>query len=106
MSAANKDAKKTIQPLGDRVLVQIEESSSQVTDTGIIIPETVDREKPQQGKVVAVGDGRMTDTGDIIPMRVKKGDVVIFSKYGPDEITVNDTEYYIVGEESILAIIK
>jgi chaperonin GroES len=77
-----------------------------VTDTGIIIPETVDREKPQQGKVVAVGEGRMTDTGDIIPMRVKKGDVVIFSKYGPDEITVDDTEYYIIGEASILAIIK
>lgn len=76
------------------------------TASGIIIPETIDKEKPEQGKVVAVGEGRMTDDGGVIPMRVKKGDVVIFSKYGPDEIKVDGEEYYILSESSILAVIK
>ena len=99
--------KSTIIPLGDRVLVKpIPKDEGKKTASGIIIPETVDKEKPEQGKVVAVGEGRMTDDGKIIPMRVKKGDVVIFSKYGPDEIKVDGEEYYILSESSILAIIK
>ncbi len=105
-TAKKKDSTPTIQPLGDRVLVEIADESAQVTDAGIIIPDTVDREKPQQGKVIAVGDGRVTDAGETIPMRVKKGDTIIFSKYGPDEITVDGKEYYIIGEGSILAVIK
>lgn len=106
MSETEKNTPSTIQPLGNRVLVEVQDDPTQVTDAGIIIPDTVDREKPQQGKVVAVGDGRMTDAGETIPMRVKEGDTILFSKYGLDEITVDDTEYYIIGEESILAIIK
>lgn len=106
MSETEKNTKSTIQPLGNRVLVEVQDDSAQVTDAGIIIPDTVDREKPQQGKVIAVGEGRVTDAGETIPMRVKEGDAILFSKYGPDEVTVDDTEYYIIGEESILAIIK
>ncbi len=76
------------------------------TASGIIIPETIDKEKPEQGKVVAVGNGRMNDEGNVIPMSVKEGDTVMFSKYGPEEIKVDGEEYYILSETSILAVIK
>lgn len=98
--------KKTIIPLGDRVLIAVDISEDKKTTSGIIIPETVSKEKPEIGQVVAVGEGRLNDNGDVIPMRVKKGDTVIFSKFGPDEIKVDDEEYLILSESNILAIIK
>ena len=98
--------KKTIIPLGDRVLIAVDINEDKKTVSGIIIPETVDKEKPEIGQVVAVGAGRVNDDGDVIPMRVKKGDTVIFSKFGPDEIKVDDEEYLILSEGNILAIIK
>ncbi|MAG12839.1 co-chaperone GroES [bacterium] len=99
--------KKNIRPLGDRVLVKaIDEGEDKKTASGIIIPETVDKEKPEIGKVIAVGDGRINDSGGVIPMTVKKGDMVIFSKFGPDEIKVEDEEYLILSESNILAVIK
>ena len=98
--------KKTIIPLGDRVLIAVDINEDKKTDSGIIIPETVDKEKPEIGEVIAVGEGRLNDNGDIIPMRVKKGDTVVFSKFGPDEIKVDDEEYLILSENNILAIIK
>jgi len=76
------------------------------TKSGIIIPETVDQERPEQGKVIAVGEGRMNNEGKILPMKVKVGDMVIFSKYGPDEVKVEGDEYFMLKEENILAIIK
>ncbi len=97
--------KVNITPLGDRVLVEIP-TREEKTKGGIIIPETVDHEKPEQGKVIAVGDGRVTDSGDVIPVKVRVGDKIVFSKYGYDEITVNDVVYYMLKEENILAIIK
>jgi len=69
------------------------------------IPETVDKEKPEQGKVVAVGEGHYDD-GKLIPVRVKVGDRVLFSKYGYDDVKIGDEEYYILKEENILAVIK
>lgn len=100
-------AGKTIVPLGDRVLVKpISSDESSKTISGIIIPETIDKEKPEQGKVIAVGEGKMNDEGTILPMRVRKGDLVVFSKYGPDEIKVDNEEYYILREDSILAVIR
>jgi len=99
--------KKDIIPLGDRVLVKpIPTDAGSKTSSGIIIPDTVDKEKPEQGKVVAVGLGKRNDSGDFIPLQVKKGDTVVFSKYGPDEVKINDEEYYIIREDSLLAIIK
>ena len=96
-----------IQPLGDRVLVEpLREDSEGKTKTGIIIPETVDKEKPERGKVVAVGAGRLTDEGKLVPLRVKKGQTIIFSKYGPDEIKIGDKEYFIISESHILAIVE
>jgi len=104
--SGTKKAKSTVIPLGDRVLVRPLEEETGTLPSGIIIPETVSKEKPEQGVVIAVGEGKTTDDGKVIPPKVKKGDTVIFSKYSPDEITVDGEEYYIISESSILAIIK
>ncbi|HDQ16938.1 MAG TPA: co-chaperone GroES [Candidatus Vogelbacteria bacterium] len=102
----DKKDKIKIQPLGDRVLIEPLSAEGNKTESGIIIPDTVDKERPEQGLIIAVGDGRMTDDGKVIPLKVKKGQKVIFSKYGPDEIKVNGQEYLIVGENNILAVIE
>lgn len=107
--AENKDEKSTIQPLGDRVVVRAmtEEEAGTKSASGIIIPDTVSKEKPEQGIVVAVGAGKWDEDGEKrIPMDVKEGDRVVFSKYGYDEVKVGGKEYFVVSESSILAIIK
>ncbi len=96
-----------VRPLGDRVLVEpLAVNESGLSQHGIIIPETVSKERPEQGIVIAVGAGRMTDQGKLIPLKVKKGQKIIFSKYGPDEIKIKDKEYFIISESNILAIIE
>ena len=104
----SKNDSSNIMPLGDRVLLKplSEDELSQKSVAGIIIPETIDKEKPIQGRVIAVGEGRMTDEGKRISMQVKVGDRVVFSKYGPDEIKIDGEEYFILNESSILAVIK
>lgn len=99
--------KHKIIPLGDRILVKgtLREAGKKSV-SGIIIPETVNKERPEQGRVIAVGNGRVNDDGKLIPLSVKVGDTVIFSKYGPDEIKVDGEEYFIIKEENILALIK
>jgi len=94
-------------PLGDRILVKPVETDELAakTDSGIIIPDTVSKEKPEQGKVMAVGEGRYED-GKLIKPRVKEGDRVLFSKYGYDEVKIENEELFIIKEENILAIIK
>lgn len=76
------------------------------TKTGIYLPETVDKERPEQGKVIAVGPGKLSDEGKRIPINVKKGNIVLFTKYGPNEIKVDGKEYLIAREEDILAILE
>jgi len=100
--------KINIKPLGDRVLVEAlpEHERGKETKSGIFIPETVDKERAEQGLVVAVGQGKTTDEGKIIPMSVKVGDKVIFTKYGPDEIKLDGKEYFILSESNILAVIE
>lgn len=98
--------KVNIIPLADRVVVKPLSGDEAITASGIIIPDTVSKEKPEQGMVVAVGEGRTTDDGKVISLKVKEGDTIIFSKYGPDEITVDDEEYLIISESSILAVLK
>lgn len=93
-----------IKPLGDRVLIQPKEPESK-TQSGIVIPDTSDKGRPEMGTVVAVGPGKMSKTGTLIPMSVKVGDRVLFTKYGPDEIKVDSKEYLIAREEHVLAII-
>mgnify|MGYP003394810606 CR=1 FL=1 len=94
-----------ISPLGDRVVVKPFEKEEKISATGIIIPDTVDKEKPMKGKVVAVGPGRYDD-GDLLPMGVKEGQTVLFSKYGYDEVKVDGVEYYILSESQILAVLQ
>jgi chaperonin GroES len=92
-----------VKPLGDRVLVQAIEQD-EVKKGGIIIPDTA-KEKPQEGKIVAVGAGKRDDSGKLIPMDVKKGDRVLFSKYGGTEIKVDGKDYLIMREDDILGIL-
>lgn len=98
-------AKQTIIPLGDRVLVRPEALVTE-TKSGIIIPETAGKERAEQGTVVAVGQGCTTENGITVAPKVKVGDTVIFTKYGPDEIKVGGEEYFILSESNILAIVK
>jgi len=92
-----------IQPLGDRVLVQ-PAKEDEVTKGGIIIPDTA-KEKPQQGKVIAVGTGKLDEQGKKIAFNVKKGDTVLMPKYGGTEIKLDGKEYQIMREEDILGIL-
>lgn len=94
-----------IKPLSDRVLIE-PISKEDKTKSGIILPETADKERPEQGKVIAVGEGKPSKDGKLMPMSVKKGDVVLFTKYGPNEIKVDGKEYLIAKEEDILAILE
>ena len=97
--------KAGIMPLGDRVLVKpfgLEEGL--VTSFGIVLPDSA-KEKPEQGKVVAVGPGKRGEDGKLVPVALKVGDKVMFSKYGYDEIKVDGTEYYLVREDNILAVL-
>ncbi len=93
-----------IQPVGDRGLIE-PEKDSEVKEGGIIIPGTA-KEKPIQGKIIAVGPGKRDDDGRLIPMSVKKGELVLLPKYGGTEVKINDKEYQIVREDDILGIIE
>ncbi|MGD0977468.1 MAG: co-chaperone GroES [Minisyncoccia bacterium] len=93
-----------IRPLGDRVL--IEPLKEEKKKGGIILPDTVDKERPEKGLVIAVGAGKKDENGKLMPMNVKKGDKILFTKYGPNEIKVEEKEYLIAREEDILAIIE
>jgi len=104
----NKVFNKII-PLGDRVLVEPTDTDSsdthKKTSSGIFIPEGIDKEKREEGRVLAVGKGHYDD-GDLIPVGVKVGDKVIYSKYGYDEVRMDGKKFFILKEENILAIIK
>ena len=97
-----------IKPLGDRVLIEplSEDEKSKKSKGGILIPDTADKEKPQEGKVIAVGEGRRLENGSLQALAVKAGDKVLFTKYGPTEIKVDDVEYLIAKEEDSLSIIS
>ena len=92
-----------IKPLTDHVL--LEPFKEEVKKGAIILPETVQKERPEKAKVIAVGPGKIAD-GKLVPINLKKGDVVLFTKYGPNEIKVDDKEYLIAREEDILAVLE
>jgi len=94
-----------VRPLGDRLLVQRLEEEGEVKKGGIIIPDTA-KEKPQRGKVIAVGNGRVTDEGKRIAMDVKAGDNILFGKYYGSEIKMEGEEYLIMREEDVLGIVE
>ncbi|WP_066632692.1 co-chaperone GroES [Desulfolucanica intricata] len=93
-----------IRPLGDRVVVK-PVPSEEVTKSGIVIPDTA-KEKPQKAEVIAVGNGRMLENGQRVPMDLKPGDKVLFSKYAGNEIKIDDVEYLILREMDILGVIE
>jgi chaperonin GroES len=93
-----------VRPLHDRIIVQrIEESEQKVG--GIIIPDTA-KEKPQQGKVIAVGKGKVKDDGKSVPLDVKEGDTILFGKYSGQEIKLDGQEYLIMREDEVLAVLE
>lgn len=91
-------------PLGDRVVIK-PQARDEVTKSGIVLPDTA-KEKPQRGEIIAVGKGRLTDSGDRLPMDVSAGDSVLFAKYAGTEFKLEDEEYLILSEKDILAIVK
>ena len=95
-----------LKPLGDRVIIEpVEKKNAGKTKSGLYLPETADNEGQEEGKVIAVGPGKRSDKGELVPIQVKKGDTVVFHKsYGAKEIKVGDKEYLIVREDDILAI--
>jgi chaperonin GroES len=98
------EVKTVIKPLGDRVVVKrIEEEPK--TKGGIVLPDTA-KEKPQKGKVIAVGTGRILDNGQKVPLEVKEGDIVVFAKYGGTEIEIDGEEYVILSERDLLAVLS
>ena len=94
-----------IRPLHDRVLVKRLEEQPETTKGGIIIPDTA-KEKPQQGKVIAVGKGKTKDDGTLLPLDVKEGDTILFGKYSGQEIKIDGEEYLIMREDEVLAVIE
>ena len=91
-------------PLGDRLLVERLEAEEK-TAGGIVLPDTA-KEKPIQGKVIAVGEGRRTEDGKLVPMQVKKGDKILFGKYSGTEVKLGGEEYLIMKEDDVLGIVQ
>ena len=94
----------SLRPLSDRILVQRVESDEK-TKGGIIIPDTA-KEKPAEGKVVAAGNGRMGEDGKLLPMDVKVGDRILFSKYGGTDVKIDGTDYLILRQDDVLGVIE
>ena len=93
-----------LKPLGDRVVVQTIEE--EVTKSGLVLPDTASKEKPQRGKVIAVGTGKVSDDGKRIAPEVKPDEIIIFSKYAGTEIKVQNEQFLILSESEILAVIE
>ena len=94
-----------LKPLNDHVIVE-PITEDKVTKSGIVLPDTVDKEKPEKGKVIAVGDGKIMENGQRLKMSVKIGDKVMFKKYSPDEVKIDGKDYLVIREEDIIAIIE
>ena len=94
-----------LRPLHDRVLVKRIEEEEEETRGGIVVPDTA-KEKPQEGEVVAVGDGKVLESGEKLKMAVKRGDRVLFGKYSGTEVKLDDEEYLIMREDDVLGILK
>ncbi len=93
-----------LKPLHDNVVVK-PMSADEVTKSGIVLPET-SKERPERGEVVAIGPGKRMESGQVAPMSIKVGDKVMFKKYSPDEIKIDNEEFLLLGESDILAILE
>lgn len=101
---ASKNERLSIKPLGDRIVVKPSPKEAR-TASGIVIPDSAKQDAPSKGTVVAVGPGRYED-GERVPLGVSLGDEVLFSKYGFDEVKIDGTEYYILSESAVLAVLS
>ncbi|MEK7528954.1 MAG: co-chaperone GroES [Patescibacteria group bacterium] len=105
MSSANSsELLKKLKPVGGRILIEpIEEETT--TSFGIVLPDTMSKDKPQKGRIIATGPGKKTDDGKIISMDVKAGDTVLYTKYGPTEVKIGGKEIFFIDESDILAVV-
>ncbi len=94
-----------LRPLGDRVIVR-PAAKEEITKTGIILPDTVDKERPEQGEVVAVGPGRLLDSGARALTSLKIGDKIVFKKYSPDEVKIGEEEFLVIAESDVMAVVE
>jgi chaperonin GroES len=105
LNVEKENLKMNIRPLQDRIIVErVEEETT--TAGGIIIPDTVSKEKPQEGKVIAAGKGKVSPEGKVLPLDVKEGDRVLFGKYAGSEIKIDGVEYLIMREDDILGVVE
>lgn len=96
--------KTIMRPLGDRILVQ-PDTKEEVTRSGLVLPDTA-KEKPMEGTVISVGPGRVLDSGERLPMEVKKGQKILFAKYAGTEVKLDNEEYLVISEKDVLAIVE
>ena len=94
-----------LRPLNDHVIVEPVERE-QVSKGGIVLPDTADKEKPEKGKVLAIGPGKLLEDGRRAVMSVKAGDTVVFKKYSPDEVKIDEKEYLVLSESDIIAVVE
>lgn len=94
-----------LRPLGDRVIVK-PTAKEEMTKTGILLPDTADKERPEQGEVIAVGPGKMLENGTRAAMSLNVGDKIVFKKYSPDEVKVENEEYLVIAESDVMAVIE
>jgi len=95
----------TLRPLGDRVVVK-PAAKEEVSKSGILLPDMGNKERPEQGEVVAVGPGRLLDSGSVAPMSIKIGDKIVFKKYSPDEVKMDGVEYLVIAESDVMAVVE
>jgi chaperonin GroES len=98
-------SKTKIRPVGGNILVK-PVNKEQTSASGIVLPDTVDKEKPQKGEIIALGTGKKTEDGKVVAFSVKVGDIVLFKKYSPDEVEVDGEDYLIMDEDAILCVIE
>jgi len=94
-----------LKPLSDHIIVK-PMAAETTTKSGIVLPDTIDKEKPEQGEVVAIGPGKLLESGSLAPVSVKVGQKVMFRKYSPDEIKVDGVDYLVIRESDIMLIIE
>jgi chaperonin GroES len=94
-----------LRPIDDKLIVK-PLNREQITASGIYIPDTINAERPHQGTIIAAGDGRIDDNGNVIPLRVAVGDEILFTKYAGTEFTIDDITHVIIGERDVLAIVE
>jgi chaperonin GroES len=94
-----------LRPLSDRVVIK-PLTEDEVTKAGIILPDTIEKERPEKGEVIAIGPGKLLDNGSFAPMGVKVGDKVVFKKYSPDEVKIDGKEHLLISETDIMAVIE